>query len=869
MAKLSDLSFGQWLKQQRTTQGLTQAQLAAQVNCSMSALRKIEAGERRASVQMAELLAEAFKIPLGERNAFLKFARGDLQFATGQFNEEVPWQTPSLPRSNLPAPITSLVGRAQSVADVREYLLKANIRLVTLMGPPGIGKTRLSLESARDMFPAFPDGVFFVALASLDDPALIAPAIVQTLGYAETKNHSVPDQLIDGIRDKQMLLVLDNLEHLMDGAAPLVSNLLSACSRLKILATSRESLRIPGEWLYAVPTLDTPKETDRVDLEHASQFPALRLFVERAHAVHSDFSLTADNIQAIASICAQLDGLPLAIELIAARIRLMSPRDLLERLNDQFVMSANGMRADSIRQQTLQNAIGWSYNLLSPEEQNLFAYLSVFAGGFTLTAIESMFSNLFVSKPVRDLVALLLDKSLIQRTSDESGEVRYDMLVTIRQFALGCLRRMDAEASIRNLHLAYFLDLAEQADKQVHGPDQIKWMDYLSNELDNFRTALAWCLASEQTQFALQLFAALAWTWNVRWSRSEAHGWFYKIRAMPNLVKYPETYARILNSTGLSEWRMGNYSEARSLLEESLVIWLGLGTGGELGQAASLVTIGMVARWGDEDNTKAESYFDQSLALFQKHEDEWGVAWNLFHLGIVANDRDQDESALAFLEQSLTLYKELGDPWGIARVSQFLGILYLKLGNYQKAHFYFDQHLSHDERLRFMDGVSIALLNFGELYRLQGDYAQAESYYEKSLTISREYGMNFDIGVNLYNLGLLALQQNDYSKALRYFTESFAVVRTTNEKISARDFLIALAAVASGINQPERAARLFGAAQALFDATDNLFSPFDRAELDRHIQIAREQLGGVGFDMLVNEGRAMRMEQAIAYALDV
>ncbi len=865
---MADVSFGEWLKRRRKAQGWTQEQLASQINCSISALRKIEAEERRASVQTAELFAQVFNIPLSDRKEFLKFARGDWQPDSGKYNnEESPWRATSPYRSNLPSSATSLLGREKEITDVREYLLNADIRLITLIGPPGIGKTRLSLEAARASIFGFPHGIFFVALAPLDDPSLIVPTIIQSLGYMEAGSQPLIRHLTDSIAEQQIILVMDNCEHLVEELAPLVSGLLSACPHLKILATSRESLRIPGEWLYSVPALDIPMKSLIIDLEHAPQFPALTLFAERARAVRSDFVLTVDNIQTIASICSQLDGLPLAIELIAARIRLMSPQALLERLNEQFILSANGMRADSVRQKTLEDAIGWSYALLSLEEQKLFAYLSIFSGGFTLEAVESMFSGTFINKPVRDLIALLLDKSLIRRILDEQEQIRYDMLVTIQQFASNCLSSMESESEARNIHLAYFINLAEETDKEAHGPNQIEWMDRLTRELDNFRAALHWSLSSGQTQLCLQLFAALAWTWNVRWSQNEANGWFLKIRAISGVDKHLENYARVLNSAGLREWRLGNYDVARSALYESLTIWLKLGPAGELGRAACLATLGMVARWGEEDIKQAESYFDQSLALFQKHEDEWGIAWNLFHLGIVASDRDQDESALSSLEQSLGLYNELGDPWGITRVSQFLGMLYLKKANYKKAHFYFDQHLKNDERLCFKDGISVALLNFGELYRVQGDYAQAKEYYEKSLTISREYGLSIEVGVNLYNLGLLALHQNNYSEALRYFTESFKSARSINEKTGARDLFMGLAAVASGTNQPERAAKLLGAAQAMFDTPDNLFSVFDRAELDRHIQIAQDQLGRDVFEILLDEGRKMTMSQVITYAL--
>lgn len=864
---MDDVSFGEWLKRARKAKGLTQDQLALKVNCSLSTLRKIESEERRASVQLVDLFAEVFNIHLDQRKSFLQFARGDLQIASGQFTGEVSVPASSSRRSNLPSPTTSLIGRDQEVANICEYLLKADIRLVTLIGPPGIGKTRLSLEAARETSADFSDGVFFVPLAPLDDPSLVAPAIIQTFGYMETNKQSALEQIINGIGDKQILLVLDNFEHLMDMAAPLVSRLLSACPRLKIMVTSRESLRVSGEWLFSVPTLRAPKVDAVIDMETASEFPALKLFAERARAVHSDFSLRADNLQIVSSICTQLDGLPLAIELIATRIRLMSPQILLGRLNDQFILSADGMRPESVRQKTLNNAIGWSYNSLTEEEKILFANLSVFSGGFTLNAVETIFFDTHAEKTVSELIALLSDKSLLQRTWDPQGETRFTMLVTIQKFALDRLRQVDRESEMRDKHLAYFLDLAEQADKEAHGPSQIEWMDRMDNELDNFRVALNWCLSSAQTQSALQLFAALAWTWNVRWLPSEGRNWFYKLRAMPNVGEHPENYARILNSAGLREWRTGNFAEARSVLEESLAICLKLG-GDRLIHAEVLNRLGLLTRWGDSDLNISESYFNQSLMIYQRQEDTWGSAWNLFLLGGVAIGRAQNETALSLLQQSLELFQELGDPWGIGRVSQFLGELYIKQENYKKALFYFNQHLLNDEKLHFMDGVSIASANLGDLYRFQGEYTQAEQYYNKSLTINRDYGMKADLAGNLYNLGLLALQQDDYPEALHYFNEFFETARTINGQKNAPELFIGLAAVAAGTNQPERAAKLFGAAQEMLDAGNRIL-PFDRAGFDRHIQISQNYLGKDAFDALVMAGRSMDVGHAISYALDV
>lgn len=863
-------SFGYWLRLKRKALDLTREDLAKQLGYSAATIRKIEDEERHPSAQVVERLAEVFNISPDEHAEFLSFARGDRRTAPAEIKEDTPWHNLAKSTgSNLPATVTSLIGREQEIALVREYLSNNDIRLVTLIGPPGIGKTRLSLEAARVSLDDFPDGVFFVPLAPLDDSSLIAPTIIQTLGYVETSNISVNKQLTDGIADKKTLLVLDNCEHLIEHVAQLASELLSTCSRLKIIATSREGLRILGEWQYSVPALHIPDENLPIGMETVSEFPALTLFVERARAVRSDFALNSDNLQQVVSICAQLDGLPLAIELIAARIRLMSPQSLLARLNNQLTLYADGRRAVPTRQKTLYDAIAWSYDLLSPEEQELFARLSVFSGGFTLEAAESIFSRTITRKSISDLIASLMDKSLLQRAIDYEAhaESRFNMLVTIQQFALDRLRRMEEEAEVRNWHLAYFLDLAEQADKEIHGPHQVELINRLEIEHDNFRVALERCVSNQETEAGLRLLGAVSWSWMVRNRFSEMQGWFDQIRVLPEIMAYPALYARLLNHVGFHSWLSGDYRQARSVLEEGQAIWLKLGVDGERGLAESLYHLGMVALYWDGDENTSRSLLEKSLDLYRKYDDTRGLATNTFRLGMIELAQNHDALALSLLEKSLTLFEQLGDLWGIARVSLLLGDPFAKQGDYEKARQYTGRQLMLDESLGFKQGIALALLNMGNLYRVQGNYEQAEHYYEKSLSICSQYGLKTR-GYNLYVLGLLALHRNNYPLAMRFFANYLNTARASVEKISACVLLTGSAAVASGMNQPERSARLCGAAQAIFETTNHYISPFDRAEFDRHIQIARDQLGDTKFEALASQGRAMTMEQAVAYALE-
>ena len=861
-------SFGQWLRRRRKALDLTREGLAYQVACSAATIRKIEAEERRPSVQIAERLADIFNIPLPERASFIRFARGEWQSAPKEVIEELPWHAAKKsPRLNLPSSITSFIGRERDLELVRGYLTKADIRLITLIGPPGIGKTRLSIEAARASLPDFPDGVFFVSLAPLEDASLIGSAIAQSLGYVEGKNLPANQQLMNGIGDKQILLVLDNCEHLVEDVATFVSDILSDCSRVKILATSREALRIPGEWLYSVPALGTPKGNRSVEMDAILEFPSLKLFVERARSVHSGFTLNPNNLQAVVSICSQLDGLPLAIELIAARLRLMSPQALLERMTDQFVLTADGMRGVSSRQRTLGNAIEWSYNLLPPEEQKMLASLAVFSGGFTFEAAEAVCRPAESDKSIIQFVTSLLDKSLLQRVSDANGEQRFNMLVTIQQFSLDRLRNSGEETEIKDRHLAYFLALAERGDKEMHGPLQVEWIERIENQHDNFRAALDWCVSNHKTESALRLLLSLGWPWEVRGHYEEARCWLDRIRAQPDLDHYPATYARLLNHIGRHSWTQGKIDDARALLEESQAISSKLGEAGELCLAETLNWLGLVLNFSDRDSIQAKSLFERARALYRKQENENGIALSTFHLGITEIDLNNDAVALQLLEQSLKIFRQLGDLLFIARVSIFLGYLYLKQEDYEKAYMFFKQHLEIDTELQFWDGIASGWFNLGNLYRQQGKYDQASQSFEQSVIIGSEHGIN--VYDSLYHSGLLALYCGNYDLAFQRFSQTLSLARKSGKRTGASILLMGWAAASCELGQPQRAARLYCAARTMIETFGDRCPPNDRAEFEHHIQIAREQLGAPLFEALQAEGGAMTTEQAIEYALEM
>ena len=724
--------FGYWLKRRRKALDLTQAELAKKVGCSAETIRKLEAEERRPSAQIVERLAEILNISEDERTAFLRFARGDWHSTPFATKEDIPWKVPEKPsRSNLPATTTSLIGRQKEIALLHGYVRNTEIRLVTLIGPPGIGKTRLSIEAARTVLHYFQDGVFSVALAPLEDPTLIAMTIAQTLGFIEVRNVLPEELLKEGIGEKEMLLVLDNCEHLIEGVASIASDLLAACPRLKILATSRESLRISGEWLYpvpvlAVPAFDTPDETSPINIETASEFPALMLFAERARAVQSDFKLTTDNIQVVATICTQLDGLPLAIELIASRIRVMSPQALLARLNDQFILSVDGLRAASERQKNLQNAITWSYNLLSVEEQKLFALLSIFSGGFMLETAEALFSQSVSEKSVTDLVTSLVDKSLLQRTSTSHDEPNFNMLVTIQQFALNQLRSTDREIDARHQHLAYFLDLAEQADKEIRGPNQLPWLHRLEMMRDNLRAALDWAIETGQTKVALELARKLHWFWFVRGDHTEGQQWLARVLEMRDVAAHPTEQAEVLT-------QLANH---------------------------------IVLKTGD---IQAQPFVEQALLIARSHKDKHTTAKALVILGLISKYEKNFATAQAILRESQQLFQDVHDEWGYANATMALGSTFWEDENWATSLLLSQKAYAGFQKLgdRYFQSVTLRHIGFTSVNL--GDLTNGIAALRESLLLAQQLHSKYEIGWTLWRFAEAVRQMDNFVRAVRLY----------------------------------------------------------------------------------------------------
>ena len=533
-------NFGQWLKKRRKALDLTQAEFAKRVGCATISIQLMETEKRRPSKQMAESLARQLNIPTEERQDFIRFARTGADEhglnLSEQGGQRILWNLFSHKLTNLPAQPTPLIGREKDVLTARKHLLNEGTRLLTLVGPPGVGKTRLAIQIAFGLVEEFEDGVHFVSLASITDPALVAPVIAQTLGVNQVREGTFAERLKEYLCDKHALLVLDNFEQVVN-AAPFIAELLTACPWLSLIVTSRTHLSIRAEHQYPVAPLGLPVESnEQVDPAELLRYPAVELFVDRARSIMPDFTLDLKNARMVAAICRRLDGLPLAIELASARTNFMSLETLLEQLQNRQMLHANSLRDVSERHHTLYNAINWSCKLLSAEEQLLLRRLSVFIDGWTMSAAETLMNDQPVAAS-ECLRALVNNHLVIQY--ERRGEIRFLLLETIREYALERLAESGEETHVRQRHAEYYLSLAKEADPHLRTAEQLAWLERLEEERGNFRAALKWfvdiCGDIEQ---GTRLAGALGWFWNMRSYVSEGRGWLERVLPLAKKVPY-------------------------------------------------------------------------------------------------------------------------------------------------------------------------------------------------------------------------------------------------------------------------------------------------------------------------------------------
>ncbi len=773
----------------------------------------------------------------------------------------------SAPKHNLPLQLTSFVGREQDTAAVVKHLRRPEVRLLTLTGPAGVGKTRLALAVTMEMREHFADGICFVPLAPIGDPDLVGSTISQTLGMSEVGVLPIFERIKASLRHKHFLLVLDNFEQVAR-AAPQVMDLLLVCPQLKVLVTSRQVLHLQAEYLFPVPPLALP-DLDRLpEREELAQYAAVSLFLQRAQALLPDFQLTEANARAIAEICVHLDGLPLAIELAAARVRLLPPQALLARLSQRLAVLTGGAQDVPARQRTLRNTIAWSYDLLTAQEQRLFRCLSVFVGGFTLEEAEAFCEALGdETGRVFDGVTSLLDKSLVQRRAQEDEEPRLLMLETIREFGLVCLRESGELEAANHAHAVYYLGLAEEAEPNLLGAEQGRWLDRLEQEHENLRTALGWLMERARTEvdlaeLALRMYGALEsfWTACGHWSE----GRMFLERAL-TISKGAVTLARakaLKAATYLLDYTENEIDRQEALLRESLELYR------ELEDTRGIIDIlgllGTVAR--EKGNfAAARSLEEEALALSQGSDYKVAIARSLQHLGILLKDQGEYVKSHAVLEESLNLYRELGNTYGIAIVLFRLAqVLFLSLGDLTTIHALLEESITLFRELNVKEGIDHSYSLLGQVALQEGDVAQARSLFEESMVLTRQSGERVNFASSLSDLAMVAAREHDYASACALYEESLAIARETISKWRIAPYLEGLASVLATQKEFARGAQLWGAAEAIRAAFGTPLPPVERAAYEQAVAATHTQLGEKAFAAAWSEGRTISWEQMLA-----
>ena len=726
--------------------------------------------------------------------------------------------------SKLPVQRTAFIGREHEAAALRQLVGRDDVRLVTLTGPGGIGKTRLALQVAEEIGDQFPSGVCLVSLSVVAETGLIASTIAQALGVRETGNQSSQESVKEylGGLDQPMLLLVDNFEHLVS-AAPLVSELLTAGPQLKIVVTSQSPLHVYGEHEFPVPPLALPDAKSLPPLPVLSRLPAIALFVERARAVKHDFVLTNENAPAVAAICARLDGLPLAIELAAARIKLLSPSAMLTRLESCLNLLTGGARDLPTRQQTLRGTVDWSYGLLNPAEQTLFRRLSVFLGGCTLEAVEAVCDTAGdLGLDVLDGMASMVDKSLVQQVEAAEGETRFVMLSTIREYALERLSASDDVNATRRSHAAYFLVLAEEGAQEAAAHPE--WLDRFEVEHDNFRTALEHLIKTGDADWGLRLGTALFHFWETREYLAEGRNRITRLLALEGAAARPKLRARLLFAAAVLAGEQGDYTSAQQLFEESLETCLEL-------------------------------------------NDNRGVAVALNALAVNARDRGDLANASFLFERCVAIWRDAGDPADIARALSNLANVTKVQGELARASSLYDECLATFRKVGDVAGIAWTLNYQGDVAREGNDLTAARSFYEQSLaafSLSRD---GWGIASALSDLAGLSWDQGDNDEARRLYGESIQMFQNLGHQRGIARVLECLAANAAAQSNATQSLRFAGAAAALRERLGTPLTPAEQHKLEKVLEFARRTLGNAAGLTAWMEGWAVPVEQAIEEAL--
>jgi predicted ATPase/transcriptional regulator with XRE-family HTH domain len=860
-----DYSFGKWVKHRRKALDLTQQGLAQRVGCSLATIIKIEAEERRPSRQVAELLAQQLDIPPDQRDLFLKVARQEKDIR--RLASLSPLSSPSTalpnepPKSNLPASLTPLIGREHEVAILKQQLSDPACRLLTLTGPGGVGKTRLAIEVAQQIKDTFPHGVFFVPLAGIAGAEFILPSVAEAVGYTLSGVEQPQIKLFNFLKGKCILLVLDNLEHLLEGVE-ILSDLLQHSPGLKILATSREPLSLRIEWTVTVQGLPVP---DDLHLENLEANSAVALFTQRARQGKFDFVLDEQDLPYVERICQLVEGLPLGLEIAATWVRTLSCREIAREIESNIDFLTTAARDIPQRHHSMRAVFDYSWTLLTGQEQQVLMRLSVFKGGFTREAAGQ------VAGATLQLLTALVDKSLIWHSVHQ----RFELHELIRQYAHEQLVRSGRLEETRNWHWKFFLTFAEESRAMLRSSSQTEWLNRLEDDHDNLRAALEWSLRYEHVkefsdereraiQASFKFAGALYVFWRLHNHWSEGREWLQRALSQPARQTVTRERARALNALVLLSAEQADLQKARHLAEQNLEVARELREPHILARAHHA---GAIVLWKQKDFLGAHEACDLAAQLFRGLGNRPSLAACLQSLGRIAMNQNKLEQAQIYLGQSEEIFQEFSNTIELNAVLSDLGLLAYLRSDFSAARSYLETSLKHFRAAGNISGIEMSLNRLGDVARCEGDYQEAERLYTECMAIYSESGDQDEIASLLHNLGYVASERGDHAGALRLFRQALAMQRELENQAGIAECLAGFARVLAQQSHFDSAGRLFGAAESIRETAGVVLWPANLLEHERSLALLRKSMDAKALSKAWSQGRIQPVGQSIQDAL--
>jgi predicted ATPase len=848
--------FGELLKYLRKREELTQRELALLVGYSDTQISRLEQSQRVPD----EATIRALFVPALHLEREPQWVEHLLELARQARLGELPETKEALNPNNLPASLTTFIGREKEQAEILQWI--RSHRLITLTGSGGVGKTRISLKVGEQVLEEYPNGVWLVELAPISDPELLPQTVASVFGIVTQSARPHSEILVNFLRSKTTLLILDNCEHLLNASAYLADTLLRHCPQLKILATSREALGILGEIVYHMPSLRFPDIEQMI--ENFREFESIRLFEERARLAQPDFKLTLENASAVAKICSRLDGIPLAIELAAARINLFSTSQIAARLDDRFNLLTGGSRTALPRQQTLRASIDWSWNLISDSERALLRRLTVFAGGWTLDAAESVCSVEGGLKPqeVLDLMTQLVVKSLVIVNYQPEHERRYHLHETIRQYAHEKLIEAGEQQRIHSQHLSFFLDLTGQAEPALHGPHQMEWYSRLREERDNIRVALEHASGPDAStadlEAGLSISAKLVDYW-VASDLREALRWSTELTQKPASQLLPLARAKALMTQGWILWSMQQFEAVRSIAEECLTVFRSYGD--QIGEYDALILMGNMQHFAVGIEQRAE-FARQALALARSMGDTLRQAFALFVLGWDQRDHQQ---ARKYLEESIMLFRQIGDWRFLAQALGILGLAVLSNGDLESAEKYLDEAYEINQRTS-RNAMEYVLTGKGILCMLRGEYGHARAYLQKNIENLKEIGNRMGVLWGRARLGHVVLREGRVKEAHQILAETIAGFHADQNRNGLVFALDKMASLNVATQKQEVAAHLIGWSDTIRKEIGDPRPRIEQTDLDRDIAAIKAKIGAAAYETAYTAGQALTLNEAVVLA---